>query len=288
MPSAFVLVADISGSTDLYERVGNDEALKIVNRKLVQMRHIIGEEGGIFIGSKGDDVLAYFENADAAFEAAVALVERNRDDLSVHAGLSFGDFLEHDNDIFGQPVNTAARLADMAKPAEVVLTETCYARMSPAGQLRVTGLGTRPMKGLAVGTELYAYTAGELQNRTVFVPLHKSRSEAKSARLHFGHREWGLQEGGSLTIGRSNESTIVVAQPWVSRNHATVTMSKGLVEYDDHSSAGSIVQTEAGQPLSIHRKTMVLTGRGTILLGAQNADRALCEIRFGTDLLNAD
>ena len=61
-----ILMADISGSSALYEDVGDTNALRLVGICLDNLRAIVEREGGTFIRSKGDDVLAIFADASAA------------------------------------------------------------------------------------------------------------------------------------------------------------------------------------------------------------------------------
>ena len=66
---AAVLLADVVGSTPLYERIGDDAALQQVSDCLDVIREIAGRHGGDFIYSKGDDVLSLFERPEAALRA---------------------------------------------------------------------------------------------------------------------------------------------------------------------------------------------------------------------------
>jgi class 3 adenylate cyclase len=47
-------------------------------------------------------------------------------DLEVHAGLEWGSFVCVENDIFGDCVNTAARLCDLANQRELLVGALCF------------------------------------------------------------------------------------------------------------------------------------------------------------------
>jgi len=66
---AAVLLADVVGSTPLYERIGDDAALQQISDCLDAIREVVARHGGDFIYSKGDDVLSLFESAEAALKA---------------------------------------------------------------------------------------------------------------------------------------------------------------------------------------------------------------------------
>ena len=61
-----ILMADISGSSALYDEIGDTDALRFVGNCLDNLGAIVEQEGGTFIRSKVDDVLAIFTDASAA------------------------------------------------------------------------------------------------------------------------------------------------------------------------------------------------------------------------------
>ena len=67
---AAVLLADVVGSTPLYESVGNTIAVSRIADWRDCMRSLVCSHGGEYISSKGDDVLSIFDQPAAAFAAA--------------------------------------------------------------------------------------------------------------------------------------------------------------------------------------------------------------------------
>ena len=142
MPLACVLISDITGSTQLYERDGNEIAVGYIEPVLNRMRELVSIAGGHCVKSKGDDTISFFHHPDNAFEAAWAMIHENwQNNMSVHAGIFHGEVLLQDTGIYGRAVNTAARLAALAKPAEVLVGATCYDRLPPAHQDRLLPIG---------------------------------------------------------------------------------------------------------------------------------------------------
>ena len=84
-----ILMADISGSSALYEDVGDTNALRLVGICLDNLRAIVEREGGTFIRSKGDDVLAIFADAAAALKASRAMLSQQMagPSLDIHVGI---------------------------------------------------------------------------------------------------------------------------------------------------------------------------------------------------------
>ena len=281
MHQAYVLIADISGSTRLYEERGNADARGSIEHSLQDMHELISREEGIFVHSKGDDVLAYFNDAERAFRAALAIVAKHKvSDLPVHAGMSFGTFVEMEADIFGAPVNIASRLADKAKPGELLIDDTCYTQLSAASQSSVQSIGALTLKGVEQPREIFSHSSQGTIPRTRFVPPTGRGPAQSGVTVASSGKTWRIYTGKSLVIGRSPECGIVLGHAWVSRQHATLSVAGALVEFSDHSSMGSLVRVESGEELVLHRNKMLLTGEGVIYAGVSEAARALASITY--------
>ena len=119
-----VLFADISGSTKLYVEVGDERAREIVARTLDLWSSLTVER------RRARDPTARRRHAVHVPDRrrrAVAVV-RMRDlpyqpPLSMHAGIHAGAVLHEAEQLYGDVVNIAARMADIAKKFEIVLTE---------------------------------------------------------------------------------------------------------------------------------------------------------------------
>ena len=110
-----VLFADISGSTKLYVAVGDDRAREIVARTLDLWSALTVDGGGQVIQLRGDGMLCMFPGVDAALVAAVSMRDLPYDEpLSMHAGLHVGVVLRETEQLYGDVVNVAARMADIA------------------------------------------------------------------------------------------------------------------------------------------------------------------------------
>src|SRR5690606_42003583 len=65
-----ILFADVVGSTQLYEQLGDAQASEMVGRCLAIMREATESCGGTVIKTMGDEVMATFPTADEAMNAA--------------------------------------------------------------------------------------------------------------------------------------------------------------------------------------------------------------------------
>lgn len=124
-----VLFGDVSGSTRLYEKLGDKEALHAVERCINRMTRATEQYHGRLIKTIGDEIMAVFESAEAGFQAACEMQQRVDDlppirgaKLAIRVGFHFGPTIEENNDIFGDTVNTSARMAGLAKAGQIITT----------------------------------------------------------------------------------------------------------------------------------------------------------------------
>lgn len=278
MALACVLISDITGSTQLYEAEKNTTALNQISAVLARMRQIIIQSSGHCVKSQGDDVLSYFTHPDDGFQAAMTMIHEDwQGSLSVHVGLYYGDILSQDGDIYGRPVNTAARLASLAKPREILLGDECFDLLETASKQKLALIGELPLKGKKDPTRVYSCSVLDMSEQTVIFSRKEAdrASRTESARFTYQDKVWQIGEGESLSIGRSDENQIVLSQAWVSRKHSVVSVRRGQLEYTDHSSTGSVLLAADGKEITVHRQATLLNGNGVIYLGSGvGTDRA--------------
>ena len=166
------LFSDLTGSTALYERVGDARAFAIVQEHFAMMEEQIARCGGAVVKTMGDAVMATFEVPEAAIEAATAVLKASQQrhseleigiKLGVHEGACLAVRANERLDFFGTTVNVAARLQGQARTSEVVLTGELA--QNPAVAARLTGVPVRRfranLKGIAAEQELEGYDLGE-------------------------------------------------------------------------------------------------------------------------------
>src|SRR5258706_12969809 len=71
-----ILSADISGSTSLYEKLGDARALECIDLCLNIMREVTVEHGGRVIKTIGDEVMCVFPTVSAGAEGAADMQTR--------------------------------------------------------------------------------------------------------------------------------------------------------------------------------------------------------------------
>ncbi|MEW9919095.1 adenylate/guanylate cyclase domain-containing protein [Marimonas sp. MJW-29] len=291
MATAHVLIADVTGSTKLYDRMSDREALSRISGILARMRTIVEENGGTCVKSQGDDTLSHFSDADSAFKAARAMIEDDwPDGLAVHAGAYHGELVTHEADIYGDAVNTAARLATLAKPGEILLGDTVFEKLSERNRALCVSMGGLKLKGKESPVRVHSFAVGDLDTQTVLFGAKSvdTGPRTDSVALSCNGAAWTLTDGQSIMVGRSADCEARLAHPWVSRKHGSFELRAAQLEYTDHSSSGSTVITADGQEISLQRRSMLLSGVGMILVGTRDATLSDSVIRYATNDLVPD
>jgi class 3 adenylate cyclase len=274
-----ILVADVAGSTPLYESVGDQAAARQIGDCLARMTSIAEQHDGRLVLSKGDDVLCAFAEPVAAFTAAKRIVASPLPmSLSVHAGLNFGNVVHRDGDIFGDAVNLTARLASIAKAREVLISESLVDRLPSQHRSDLNLLDSIKVVGKSVPTTIYSHIEDDSAAVTQVVTgsgqgldNRKPDNHVKFILRH-GTRALTCHEDQRILIGRSSDCDLVIALPWISRRHATITVRSGRMQLEDQSTSGTYVRVDGRREFFIRRETVLLAGSGMLSPVLEPAD----------------
>lgn len=271
---ATLLMADITGSTPLYEDIGDAAAVRRVFECLDQLRQVAVAAGGMVIHTKGDDILCSFAEPAAALAAVRKMLDgQPGHGLAIHAGIHYGHMIPMRGDVYGDAVNLTARLAALAEPGEALMSQSFVDRLPPAEAGNLQVLDHMTLKGKSMPIEVYSLRRDDAVPSTEIAFGHgsghtRTRHLQSVADVHVTLRYGGqtqlCPDGSSLLIGRSAECDVLIQRPWVSRRHATVSVRHGKIEFSDRSSSGTYVSLPGGHELFLRRESVVLTGAGAI------------------------
>lgn len=113
----------------------------------------------------GDAILAEFASVTDAVETAVAfqreMGRRNagvadEDRLEFRVGVNLGEVIHDRDDIYGDGVNLAARIQDLAAPGGVCVAGAVYEQVQATGELSFEDMGHRKLKNIAKSVHVYA------------------------------------------------------------------------------------------------------------------------------------
>jgi class 3 adenylate cyclase len=124
------LFTDLKGSTELYDRVGDLVAYDLVNAHFRLLHEIVAAEAGAVVKTIGDAVMATFPTPDRALAAALRMRGALRDlneelllKIGIHEGPCLAVTLNDRQDYFGQTVNIASRVQNLADSGSIFATE---------------------------------------------------------------------------------------------------------------------------------------------------------------------
>jgi class 3 adenylate cyclase len=124
-----VLFTDIEDSTSLTQHHGDQAAMAIVRAHDEMARELLGRHEGSEIKHTGDGIMASFTSVVRALEFATAMQRRVRDHgqsaavpFRVRIGMSAGEPITENDDLFGSVVQMAARLTAVADPGGVCVS----------------------------------------------------------------------------------------------------------------------------------------------------------------------
>ncbi|ROO90601.1 adenylate cyclase [Actinocorallia herbida] len=142
--------ADIVSFTRLSRRLSPSGLAELVDRFETATATIIAEEGGRVIKTLGDEVLFTAPTAEAAAEIGLRISDWSAaDDFpDVRVGLAGGEVILRLGDVFGTPVNLAARLTAAARPGTVLAAPELAADLASGDGYTLRRLSARPLQGI--------------------------------------------------------------------------------------------------------------------------------------------
>jgi len=158
-----ILAADIVGYSKL---VAEDEEETI--RRLVVWRTAFAETttryGGVVVNTVGDAVLAEFPSAVDAVRCAMDIQEsiRNRNlayppsrHMTFRMGITVGDVVDREGQLFGDSVNIAARLEALASPGGICVSRTVYEQAANKLSVKFEDIGRQQVKNMPEPIQVY-------------------------------------------------------------------------------------------------------------------------------------
>jgi adenylate cyclase len=147
---------DLTGYTRLTEEQGDEAAADLAARLAGLVRRSSQEHGGTPVKWLGDGVMFYFREPAAAALAALEMAEAvGRDGLPpAHVGIHAGPVVFQEGDYFGRTVNLAARIAEYARPGEVLVSQEVVDAVDE-GPVTFIEIGPVELKGVSGPLRLY-------------------------------------------------------------------------------------------------------------------------------------
>lgn len=287
-----VVFADIVGSTSMFERMGDQAASRFVTQLVGELSQVFEQHSGRVVKLLGDGLFVVFPLESDALAACVSIQKRLLEKpirpggsgalAQLQMGIESGEVVVIDGDCFGDTVNSAARLADLAGAAQILTTQSVWSALGPVQQSSLRSLGPMHLRGRAEASHVYRveWQTGRDDEAT---RMGRSRvSDASQLVLALVAGEKTVQihaRSPKISIGRGAGVSLALNDPHVSRMHATLEWRGGQFVLSDASSYGTWVyfgnQNEA---VVLRRTECYLVGSGQICAG--------CERKEGSPLIS--
>lgn len=289
-----VLFADLVGSTALFEQLGNARATTLVTNLTDRLGEVVRRHEGRVVKVLGDGIFAIFDSPAHAVNAAAAMHEAALAMTQAHTagsvttlqiGMAAGEVEERDGDCYGDAVNSAARLADLAGARQTLATASAIEGLPEGFAQRLVSLDRIQLRGKSEATHVYrvVWEAEATQDMTMLVGMNDA-PKLDLANVELQWRDQRTTVYGRempFRIGRTTESRFVVADPRVSRGHVQIDYRSGKFYVVDLSSNGTWVRfAESGTVIALKRDESMLVGSGDIALGVGFEDRTAPTVAF--------
>jgi class 3 adenylate cyclase len=273
-----VLFVDISGSTTLYAQRGDAAAFGLTIACLELVGAEIKAVGGRVLRQLGDGVLAVFATPVSAVRAAIEIQHATedpacslaREGVRVRSGISSGLAVLHDDDVYGDVANVAARLVGRAAAGEIFLSGAVYEELPAELRAQVQLIDQMLLRNRPEAVPVYKY-APDSPLTTIRT---SKRRRTTAATMELQHGDVRLVVGPQrprISIGRDPDNDICIDDDAVSRSHAEITLRGDRFMLVDRSTNGTYVDADNGPTLRLVRDELALTGMGRIVLGAEEA-----------------
>jgi adenylate cyclase len=274
-----VLFVDVCGSTAFFDRYGEVAGHAMVEHCFKVIVPPVEQHAGRIVKYMGDGFLAVFDDAAGAISAATTMQSSLADDnamrpdgarVRIHCGVGVGPVVEReDGDVFGDAVNVAARVQNVAGPDQVYVTNEAVDGLPLGAPVKTRRVGRFPLRGKDEEVELHE-VMWKLEGATVLFTRATLRQAAVLSIFYQGNVvEMGVAQN-RLTVGRIVGNDLVVDDDAVSREHAEFLRRKGSIYLVDRSTNGTYLRPLHGKERHLHREEFMLDGSGEVSLGRPN------------------
>lgn len=275
-----ILFADVSGSTKLYESQGDKKARALIAQVIRLMTDATAKNDGTLIKTIGDEVMCRFPGPDETAQAALDMVESVAGaaigaagvSLAIHVGFHFGPVVLEERDIFGDAVNLAARMVNLAKRDQVLTTAATVALLSPRLRKAARQIDRAAVRGKKDPIDVYELVWQEAESTQVVgsvwaVPAQVAVAKSRLV-IMMGGQEYEVSDTHpSLTVGRGEQNELVIPNHQASRLHARIDYRNGRYLLSDQSINGTWVLEASKEARLVRHDSVDLAGSGMLAFG---------------------
>ena len=277
-----VMFADVSGSSALYKRLGNLLAKRSVDGAVSLMSQVTESHDGHVVKTLGDEVMARFDCANDACQAAIEMQREARSaGVALRIGIAFGPALMDTDDVFGETVNDAAFVAKIARANQIVVTQALADAVANELRHQCQEFDRVAVKGDTRHSLIYRLQwehASHHHSATTVMSIEDIACKLSRYQLQLtveGRDITLLPEQTPYVIGRDPSRVhLHIESGLASRDHCHILFRRGKFVLVDHSTNGTYVRGPRQPEIYLRREELPLLGSGTIAIGqpAENTD----------------
>lgn len=272
-----ILFAEVAGSERLLDAIGGAEAVHAVDRCMKRVTRAIDGFHGRIVKSGRDEIVALFDNAGEACQAAIAVQRRIADlppvfgtQILIRVGFEHGYVVEEAGVVSGQCLDAAESLARRAAPGQILVAGPTQKLLSGHLQATTRSLGDESTSGSE--RELFEVLWVEPRSEVTQPRARAStQTREREARLCVRYRDYVKlldRHRSSVVMGRDKTCEITIRDRRASRNHARIERQGAQFVLTDTSTNGTFVTVNGEQELFIRHDQFVLHGSGIISFAA--------------------
>lgn len=270
-----ILFADVCDSTSIYEKLGDKPAAKAIEACLNLLQESVAAYEGHVVKTIGDEIMAVFRSAASACDAAKSMQLKisvmlpvSGIKLAIRIGFHYGPVLEDKGDFWGDGVNTAARLAGLAKATEIYTSGATAMALPVEMRMGLRDLSAISIKGKQDELQVYDVIWEENEEATQLAGMASSAHVQAVLHLTLGGQSLDFPTDKSvLILGRDPAADLHIKEKTASRRHARIERRGAQYYLIDESTNGTFLHIDGDREIMLKRDQSLLRGTGRVSFG---------------------
>ena len=288
-PTPVMMVADISGSASLHQRLDAQEAERAIDRCIKRMRRSIEGYQGNMLQTAGDELLAIFPSAELACQSAVDMHQRIADLPPVSGHKLCIRIALHDSDDSVAPSvvkqSNIMRIAGLARtdqilcsgPVVLALPNSTVVHTKPRPEFDMLRELDLPLPVFQIHWPAQNDVAAA--PHSMFGPL--SNKLAERLCLRYRGKAYLIDDNTPvLSLGRDPSCAMLIQNRKVSRMHARIERRRDGYYLIDTSTNGSFLSMQGRQEVLLRKQELLLEGSGILCFGSSVNDPAADRVEY--------
>ena len=175
---AAIMFTDIVGYTALMSK-NEENALQILQKHRDILKPLISEFNGEWLKEMGDGTLSSFASVVDAVNCAIEIQNslKNEPEFKLRIGIHIGDVVVDEGDVFGDGVNVASRIENLAEPGGICVSGRVYDDIHNKPYIEAEFIGEKELKNVSRPIKIYRLKTGAEPAR--ITPVIKTEKAAQ-------------------------------------------------------------------------------------------------------------